>query len=67
MNRPEPDPGAAATTDPSRSAERPGSEVPSITAVDEAAVSAFQGELDRALAYAAGGWAPPHPVDHPHA
>lgn len=36
-------------------------------AVDEAAVSAFQGELDRALAYAAGGWAPPHPVDHPHA
>lgn len=37
-------------------------------AVDAAAVTAFQDELDQALAYAASGWAPPHSLDHqPHA
>lgn len=52
VNRPEPDPGAAAMTDPSRSAERPGSEVPPI-AVDEAAIILLRIETDEAAARAA--------------
>lgn len=36
-------------------------------AVDDPAATSFLGELDRALAYAAAGWAPSHLHDHPSA
>ncbi|SOC55908.1 TetR/AcrR family transcriptional regulator [Ornithinimicrobium cerasi] len=35
--------------------------------VDDAAVRAFEAQLDRALAYAVSGWATPHPPSSPNA